>query len=217
MADQEEIVFYENEIEMYLDEFCQQCKPPIEDMSKEPQGKWNAALMYINKYVFKGTNKLKLNKPYDNYNNIYNSNLNNSNCNAYDINAVNRLCDIYIYLCGAYDKEISIMGFSKLSGIDWNSINVWSHEEPSSPRFGIYQKLCKEREESLSSKLIAGAKNPVGVIAVLNRQFGWASPYTADSNRQKQALTADQLPQLGEANSQNIKALTSNNMVDNAK
>ena len=171
----------------------------------------------INKYVFKGTDKLKLNKPYDNYNNIHNSNLNNSNCNAYDVNAVNKLCDIYIYLCGVYDKEISIMGFSKLSGIDWNSINVWSHEEPSSPRLGIYQKLCKEREESLSSKLIAGAKNPVGVIAVLNRQFGWASPYTADSNRQKQALTVDQLPQLGETNSQNIKAVTSDNMVDNAK
>ena len=52
---------------------------------------------------------------------------------------------------------------------------------------------------------------------MLNRQFGWASPYTADSNRQKQAPTVDQLPQLGETNSQNIKALTSDNMVDNAK
>lgn len=53
------------------------------------------------------------------------------------------------------------------------------------------------REESLSNKLVDGKQNPVGTIAVLNRQFGWASPYTSDANRQKGALTAAELPKLG--------------------
>ena len=34
------------------------------------------------------------------------------------------------------------------------------------------------------------------MIAILNRQYGWASPYTSDSNRQKSALTAAELPKL---------------------
>lgn len=195
MAELAEIEVFENDIELFLDEFCNQCKPPIEDLSREPQAKWNAALMYVNKYVFKGTDKLKLHRPYQNCNPI--DNLSKSNCNAYDTDKVDDLCNIYIYLCGMYDKEISIMGFSKLSGIKWDTLNDWGKEKPSSPRREIYQKLRQEREESLCDKLITGGKNQVGIIAILNRHFGYASPYTADSNRQRVALTADQLPQLG--------------------
>ena len=60
----------------------------------------------------------------------------------------------------------------------------------------IYKKLQVERQESLSNKLADGKQNPVGVIAILNKHFGWASPYTADSNRQKKALDATELPRL---------------------
>ena len=69
----------------------------------------------------------------------------------------------------------------------------------------------------MSDKLVTGAKKPVGVIAILNRRYGWASPYTSDSRQQARALSANELPQLGGSNSQTIKALTSDNMVDNAK
>ena len=60
----------------------------------------------------------------------------------------------------------------------------------------IYKKLHTERQESLSNKLADGKQNPVGGIAILNRHYGWASPYTADSNRQKKALDATELPRL---------------------
>ena len=53
-----------------------------------------------------------------------------------------------------------------------------------------------EREESLSNKLVDGKQNPVGTIAVLNRQFGWASPYVSDSNRNRHALADNELPKL---------------------
>ena len=60
----------------------------------------------------------------------------------------------------------------------------------------IYKKLHTERQESLSNKLADGKQNPVGVIAILNRHYGWSSPFTADSNRQKKALDAAELPRL---------------------
>ena len=96
-----------------------------------------------------------------------------------------------------YDKEVSVIGYTTLTGIPESIIYEWKNgNKLSQTASEIYQKLAKYREESLSDKLVTGNKNPVGVIAVLNRQFGWASPYTADSNRQKQAQTADQLPDL---------------------
>ena len=110
---------FANDIEYYLQEFCEQRKPPIEDMTTAPQGVWNAALLYIQHYLFKGTNKLKLNNHLSGYKNNNNSditsNLNKSNCNAYNISLVNEICDYYIYMCYQYGKEVSILGFNKLT------------------------------------------------------------------------------------------------------
>ena len=102
-----------------------------------------------------------------------------------------------------YDKEVSVLGFSTLTGISDQALYNWRDGKGSgSSQKGvdIIQKLQHFREESLSNKLVTGNKNPVGVIAVLNRQFGWASPYTSDSNRQKQPLTAAELPKLAPSN-----------------
>lgn len=210
-ANQQSIEIYDNEIMAQLSIFCEE--NGIEDMKKESQAVWNSALYFIYKNVFKGG----VLKSTVNYN--LNSNKIPSNCNSYDYDKCMDVLNIYIYdLCMRYDKEVSVIGYTTLTGIPDSIIYNWRDGNKLSPvASDIYKKLAKYREESLSDKLVTGSKNPVGVIAVLNRQFGWASPYTADSNRQKQALTVDQLPQLGGANSQNIKALTDDNMVDNAK
>ena len=50
----------------------------------------------------------------------------------------------------------------------------------------------------MSNKLADGKQNPVGVIAMLNRHYGWASPYTSDSNKNRQSLTAAELPKLSQ-------------------
>ena len=189
------IEVFENDIQMYLSMFCEE--NGIEDMTKEPQSRWNACLTYIQRHVF--NNKDLLKEP----NNIYNTNNSiASNYNMYNYELVNNICDIYIDLCFINDKEVSILGFSNLTGIDNETINVWGNNDSklSTLSFGIYKKLSQFREESLSNKLVTGNKNPVGVIAVLNRQYGWASPYTSDSNRQKKALTDAELPKLGSSN-----------------
>lgn len=210
-ANQQSIEIYDNEIMAQLSIFCEE--NGIKDMKKESQAVWNSALYFIYKNVFKGG----VLKSTVNYN--LNSNKIPSNCNSYDYDKCMDVLNIYIYdLCMRYDKEVSVIGYTTLTGIPDSIIYTWRDgNKLSSVASDIYKKLAKYREESLSDKLVTGNKNPIGVIAVLRRQFGWESPYTADSNRQKQALTVDQLPQLGGANSQNIKALSSDSVVDNAK
>ena len=192
------IEIFENDIQMYLTMFCEE--NGIEDMTKEPQSRWNSCLRYIYKYVFKSNNNLL--KQTDN---IYN--INNpipSTYNSYNYDMVLKILDIYIFdMCMRYDKEVSIIGFCTLTGIDESIIYDWGNGESgklSTSSSKIYKKLSQFREESLSNKLVTGNKNPVGVIAVLNRQYGWASPYTSDSNRQKTALTAAELPKLDASN-----------------
>ena len=188
------IEVFENDIALYLSMFCEE--NGIKDMKKESQSVWNAALMYIKRHVF-NNNILKSNKPLNGYNNQY-SNLNNSNCNSYNIDMVNCICDYYIYLCMMYDKEVSQIGFSNLTGINTDTIIDWGNNinKLSTSACDVYKKLSQFREESLSNKLVTGNKNPVGVIAVLNRQYGWASPYTSDSNKQRKNISAEEIRQL---------------------
>lgn len=182
---------YENDFDMYLHLFCEENN--IDDLKKESQSIWNACLYYIYSHVFKGTNQLKSTKLYDNP-------LLKTNNNAYNYDLLLDIVDIYIYkLCMQYDKEVSLLGFSTLTGISNGTLIDWGNNRNklSNGGYEIYKKLMTFNEESLSDKLVTGKQNPVGVIAVLNRRHGWASPYTSDSNRQKTALTADQLPKLG--------------------
>lgn len=202
------IEVFENDIQLYLSMFCEE--QGIKDMKKESQAVWNSCLRYIYKHVFKNTDSLKQS------NNIYN--INNpipSTYNSYNYDMVLKVLDIYIFdMCMRYDKEVSIIGFSTLTGIDEGVIYDWGNGSTklSTASIQIYKKLSQFREESLSNKLVTGNKNPVGVIAVLNRQYGWASPYTSDSNRQKRALTAAELPKLNGSNCAEI----SNNSEENA-
>lgn len=160
---------YENDIVLHLKRYIEERN--IEDMHKEPQSRWNAALLYINKALFKGTDVLKA----DNYTTGNLRHNNPSNNNAYDTDKVNRVCDIYIDLCYEYDKEVSLMGFSKLTGIALDTLYQWAAEntQPGSSGSEIYKKLNAEREESLSNKLVTGKQNPVGLLGVLNRHYGW--------------------------------------------
>lgn len=185
------IEVFENDIQLYLSMFCEE--NGIEDMKKESQSVWNGALRYIRRHVFNIKDVLKSK---DNIN-IYNNNI-PSNFNAYNYDTVNSICDIYIDLCFINDKEVSIIGFSNLTGIDTELIYNWANENTklSTTSFHVYKKLSQFREESLSNKLVTGNKNPVGVIAVLNRQYGWASPYTSDSNKQRKSISAEEIRQL---------------------
>lgn len=206
MGKKAEIEIYENEIELYLQLYCEKCK--IEDLVKESQGRWNGALRYIQKNVFPNRKSLKNEEKIQ-----IEGGCMASTFNAYDYEKLNEICDIYIDLCFRYDKEISVLGFCNLLGFSTETVYVWKRRqgELSSKGVDILEKLKTFREESLSGKLVTGVKNPVGIIAVLNRQFGWSSPYTNDSNKQSQkSLEEEKLPIL-----QEMKCIEFENNSDN--
>lgn len=187
---------FENDIALYLQMFCEE--QDIEDMKKESQSVWNAALMYIKRHVFSTPGILKMSKPLkgyinNNYNNKY-SNINLSNCNAYDIDKVNAICDYYIYICNMYDKGVTISGFSKLTGINQDTIHDWGNEinKLSISSCEIYKKLSAEYEDSLESKLWSN-KNPVAHMAIANKRFGWNLPGVTKEHKQIKSRTPEQI------------------------
>lgn len=189
---------YANELVYFLQQFKDEYD--IDDLRTASQSVWNGALRYIYKNVFRGTDKLKSNSL------DYNStSCTATNYGAYDYNKVMYILDIYIDICMIYDKEISIVGFSNLTGIESYTINLWSNDKPSSPRFAIYQKIIENREESLSNKLATGNKNPVGILAILNRHYQWNLPGVSKEPAKPAALSASELPRLGSGIVQNIQ------------
>lgn len=151
----------------------------IEDMEKESQNKWSAAMRYVGQHVFKGTQKLKEAPAivHDGFPGLANN-------NAYDLDKVNALVDYYINLCYEYDKEVSMNGFSFISCIPLDVLTVWSGvytdgyqkniRKTGEKGASIIRKVRANNEESLSGMLISGGKrSPVGILGALNRKHGW--------------------------------------------
>lgn len=174
------IEVYENDISVYLDQYIQERN--IEDMRKETQNKWNAALMYIYKYVFKD-NRDSLKSP---------------DKDTYNDKLINDICDLYINLCYEYDKEVSINGFSFLTGIHRDTVYKWGSEDRrlGSKCVDVCKKLVDNNEESLSGMLISGGKNPMKILPALNRRHGWniGQPLTIEDKNAPQK-TPEQIAQ----------------------
>ena len=188
------IEVFENDIQMYLSMFCEE--NGIEDMKKESQSVWNSALYYIYKHVFK-------NGCLKDSNNISGNSPILSNYNRYNYNLCMDVLDIYIYeLCLKYDKEVSIIGYCTLTGINQDTIHDWGKDNNklSSKGCEIYKKLNEFREESLSNKLVTGKQNPVGILGVLNRHYQWNMPGVSREQASRGALTAAELPKLDGTN-----------------
>lgn len=184
------IDIFENDIDIYIKLFCEEQK--IEDLKRESQSVWNGCLMYVKRHAFNDRSKLK-----DHTNININNNSIPSTFNRYNYQLVNDICDYYIYLCSVYDKEVSIIGFSNLTGIDTDTINEWGNERvgASSLSTVVYKKLYTGREESLSSKLVTGKQNPVGVLGVLNRHYQWNMPGVSKEHKQVAQKTPEQIAQ----------------------
>ena len=193
------IEVFENDIQMYLTMFCEE--NGIEDMKKESQSTWEAALIYIQRHVFSDKRVLKTSTPlagYNNndYNNKY-SNLNNSNCNRYNINIVNNICDYYIYMCYMYNKSISIQSFSRLTGINQDTIFDWGKNinKLSSSGCEVYKKLNIERENAWVAKL-ESMNHPTAIAILLNKQYGYNLPGVSKEQATKKSISAEEIRQL---------------------
>ncbi len=159
---EQKVEVYKNDIDLYVQEYAEEHKLKDSDLHSMTQNRWNSVLFYIYDHVFK-----PLKSDVKRYNE--NSNIDYSNQGLIDT-----VCDMYIRLCSEYEKEISVLGFSKMTGITTETIYAWNNgPETQRGTSGIVKKLATEREASLSDKLVSGKINPVGVLGVLNRYYGW--------------------------------------------
>lgn len=175
---------YSDSIEESISNYCIDHNLKTEDLYKIDQSRWNSVLLYVYKQVFKPT-------PDNNPNYRYNG---KSNIDYSDKELLNSICDIYINFCYEYSKEVSIMGFSKLTGISVDTIYEWLNEgtvERGSSE--VAKKLNAEREESLSVRLVSGKGNPVGILGILNRHYGWNM---GQPRGQDQRQTAPSIPDM---------------------
>lgn len=156
---------YNNRIEESIANYCIDHDLDPKELYKIDQSRWNSVLLYVYKQVFKPC-KDKDNRAYK-YNEKCNVDYSNKEL-------LDNICDIYINLCYEYSKEVSIMGFSKLTGIPKETIYEWANSGGSArgPSY-LAKRLSDEREESLSDKLASNKGNPVGILGILNRHYGW--------------------------------------------
>lgn len=203
---------FENEIQMYLSMFCE--SNAIENEYDILPSQWNAALSYIYKHVIKPNPDI-LTIPH-------------TVSNSYNINAVDDLLEMYIYMCYCHNQEISIKGFCLLSGISRDTIHSWGNsntrayiykdlqgniisdiavnnlkegeyiKEPSTAASDIYKKLVENNEESLVCLLKDRRNNPMKYLPILNKRHGWNLPGVSKERTSERALTASELPKLGE-------------------
>lgn len=186
------IEVYENDIDFYLHQF--QEEQEIDDMKTIPQTIWNACLMYIQRHLFTDRSMLKQK------NNIYTDNtLMATNCNSYNYDLLNDICDFYIFICALYDKECSIYGYSKLVNIPYQTIMEWgsnysNRERLSSKSFDLYKKLTDAREQSLVAKLVS-MKHPTAMAIILNKEYSYNLPGVTKEHTLKNN-TPEKLPDL---------------------
>lgn len=163
----EYIEVFRDDIDMAINDF--KIEFNVDDLCNLSQNRWNGLLLFINRKLYKNKSVLKLKSGLaDNIN----------NCNAYDMDLINKICDYYISLCYMYDKEISALGFSYLTGIPNETISDWGRDNRKLSRGGyeLHKKLSIGREDSLAAKLSTGNKNPVGILAILNHYYAWNMP-----------------------------------------
>ena len=169
-------------------------------ITEQSQNRFSAALIFICNTVFQNRKRLKY-QAYKHLTPNY-----NSQSTEYDIDIIQAILDIYIYLCHKYDKDISVYGFHCLTDIDIDSIYRWYREykngnvnsyisaDVSRKRYEISKTLIQGREEALTGMLTGSKRNPVGIIAALNHLYGWNDNGRSEDNTSPAALPANSLP-----------------------
>lgn len=146
------------------------------------QSHWGACLMDVYKHVFK--------PPYKLVNNL------KSVIDPRDVDTLDAVLDKYIILCSKYGREVSIIGFSHLTGLTTDTIhsfksteyrdtnekylsdykyNSYSVEELKRKRLDIYKKITENHENSIRTKLF-DSNNVTGQAILVNHDFMYNAP-----------------------------------------
>lgn len=193
---------FKSDIDMYINLWMEERH--VEDMCKVSQNRWYNCCKYIYEHVFKVNPK-------------YLKDDNNIN-NAYDTDKVNEVLDIYIDLCNDYEKVVNIVGFTFFTGIHRDTLNGWVNGvQLGSSGSDICKKLDEMREESLVGLQVSGKGNPMNYMPSLNKYCGFNMPGVRDQGARARALTASELPKLGNGNCARLPDNFDNSSLDNGE
>lgn len=193
---------FKSDIDMYINLWMEERN--IEDLCKISQNRWYNCCKYIYEHVFKVNPK-------------YLKDDNNIN-NAYDTDKVNEVLDIYIDLCNDYEKVVNIVGFTFFTGIHRDTLNGWVNGvQLGSSGSDICKKLDEMREESLVGLQVSGKGNPMNYMPSLNKYCGFNMPGVRDQGARARALTASELPKLGNGNCARLPDNFDNSSPDNGE
>jgi hypothetical protein len=193
---------FKSDIDMYINLWMEERH--VEDMCKVSQNRWYNCCKYIYEHVFKVNPK-------------YLKDDNNIN-NAYDTDKVNEVLDIYIDLCNDYEKVVNIVGFTFFTGIHRDTLNGWVNGvQLGSSGSDICKKLDEMREESLVGLQVSGKGNPMNYMPSLNKYCGFNMPGVRDQGARARALTASELPKLGNGNCARLPDNFDNSSPDNGE
>lgn len=193
---------FKDDIDMYINLWMEERN--IEDLCKISQNRWYNCCKYIYEHVFKVNPK-------------YLKDDNNIN-NAYDTDKVNEVLDIYIDLCNDYEKVVNIVGFTFFTGIHRDTLNGWVNGvQLGSSGSDICKKIDEMREESLVGLQVSGKGNPMNYMPSLNKYCGFNMPGVRDQGARARALTASELPKLGNGNCARLPDNFDNSSPDNGE
>ena len=99
--------------------------------------------------------------------------------NAYDMEKIIKVYDIYYKLSVKYGIEITIEKFCNFTGIDYNTINSMSAKPGG---FKLRQKILSDSEQMLASQLTDRRINPIGTLAKLNRWHNWKETASGETS-----------------------------------
>lgn len=193
---------FKDDIDMYINLWMEERN--IEDLCKISQNRWYNCCKYVYENVFKVNPK-------------YLKDDNNIN-NAYDTDKVNEVLDIYIDLCNDYEKVVNIVGFTFFTGIHRDTLNGWVNGvQLGSSGSDICKKIDEMREESLVGLQVSGKGNPMNYMPSLNKYCGFNMPGVRDQGARARALTASELPKLGNGNCARLPDNFDNSSPDNGE
>lgn len=193
---------FKSDIDMYINLWMEERH--VEDLCKVSQNRWYNCCKYVYENVFKVNPK-------------YLKDDNNIN-NAYDTDKVNEVLDIYIDLCNDYEKVVNIVGFTFFTGIHRDTLNGWVNGvQLASSGSDICKKLDEMREESLVGLQVSGKGNPMNYMPSLNKYCGFNMPGVRDQGARARALTASELPKLGNGNCARLPDNFDNSSPDNGE
>lgn len=113
---------------------------------------------------------------------------------------------------------MNIVGFTFFTGIHRDTLNGWVNGvQLGSSGSDICKKLDEMREESLVGLQVSGKGNPMNYMPSLNKYCGFNMPGVRDQGARARALTASELPKLGNGNCARLPDNFDNSNPDNGE